>query len=127
MRRANEDLALLLLERGADPGVRDDAGQTPLHAASHMGGLKPAQQLLELGADINSHDNQGRTPLHVIQWDDDDVAQLLLELGADPDVRDNHGHTPLDVATREGNLKVRQLLLKFKAEKLLPGHGENRS
>jgi ankyrin repeat protein len=34
MTKESKDVALLLLECGTDPGIQDDAGQTPLHAAS---------------------------------------------------------------------------------------------
>src|SRR5712671_738630 len=82
-------VGLLLLEHGTDPGVRDNDGQTPLHAASRSGCLKFAQQLLELGVGVNLRDNTGRTPLHMIQWNsDDNVGLLLLEHGADPGVWD---------------------------------------
>src|SRR5712671_5755061 len=106
-------VGLLLLEHGADPGVRDDDGQTPLHAASRSGCLKFAQRLLELGVDVNSRDNKGRTPLPMMLWNSHNVGLLLLEHGADPGIRDDDGQTPLHVASRKGNLSITQQLLKF--------------
>jgi len=108
-----QDVALLLLERGADPGIRDSDGQTLLHAASRSGHLRFARRLLELGVDINSRDNQGRTPLHVIEWWSEDVALLLLERGANPSIRDDAGQTPLHAASRWGEPKVARQLLEL--------------
>src|SRR5712671_1482115 len=106
-------VGLLLLEHGTDPGVRDNDGQTPLHAASRSGCLKFAQRLLELGVDVNSRDNKGRTPLHMILWNSHNVGLLLLEHGADPGVRDDDGQTLLYAASRSGCLKFAQRLMEL--------------
>jgi len=115
MQHPSDDVGLLLLERGADPGVRDDAGQTSLHAASQSGSLKTAKRLLELGVGVNSCDNQGRTPLHVIEWwnEGDRLPLLLLESGADQCVQDHSGHTPLHAVARWGKLQVTHRLLEL--------------
>jgi len=107
-------VALLLLEHGADPGVQDNDGQTPLHLASRSRdpSLKFARRLLGLGADVNSRDNQGRTPLHVIEWWSNN-GRLLLEGGADQSIRDNNGHTPLHAVARWGKLNVTERLLEL--------------
>jgi len=60
-----KDFSLLLLERGADPGIRDNDGQTPLHVASHEGNLTVIQQLLKFDIDVNSHNSQGQTPFQL--------------------------------------------------------------
>jgi len=79
-----KDVSLLLLKRGADPGVRDNDGQTPLHVASREGNLSVAQQLLKFDADVNSHDHQGRTPFQIaVEGGHDKVQKLLLEHGAE--------------------------------------------
>lgn len=45
-----------------------------------------------------------------------DVTALLLVKGADPDARDEMGRTPLMNATRTGDVKSVQQLLKHEAE-----------
>jgi ankyrin repeat protein len=83
----NARVVQLLLERGADPNIRNDNGKTALWLALQVGchdpkkGLPVIKLLLEAGADVNIRDNEGQTPL---QWavsytcPKKEVADLLL-------------------------------------------------
>src|SRR5262249_48729037 len=55
--------AKLLLERGADPLVRQAHGFTPLHEAALLGRRDLVELLLGAGAELNSRADDGRTPL----------------------------------------------------------------
>jgi uncharacterized protein len=57
------DVALLLIERGADVGVADAAGHTPLHIAAENGLLAVVRALLARGADPLAVDGEDKTPL----------------------------------------------------------------
>jgi ankyrin repeat protein len=64
---ASIDVTRVLLEHGANPNWRDEAGNTPIHLAitSRMV-LDPAkfiQLLLDFGADASLRNREGRTPL----------------------------------------------------------------
>ena len=52
-----------LLDRGANPNLRDGEGDGPLHIASQRGNLEITQMLLAKGADPNAKNNLGGTPL----------------------------------------------------------------
>lgn len=58
-------IALLLLEKGADPNVTDKLQSTPLHRVSTMGNVRLIQLLLKQSASTNIQDSQGNTPLYV--------------------------------------------------------------
>ena len=57
-----------LASAGADPNIKDNIGDTPLHDAVILFGRPVAyiNALLAAGAEPNARDSRGRTPLHVM-------------------------------------------------------------
>ena len=94
-----------LLERGADPNVRNWRGETPLHrAAIRNPDLDVSRTLIGAGADPNAQDEKGATPLHCAAHNPSTGrAELLIEAGADVGARDNSGATPLHHAAESGH------------------------
>ncbi len=94
-----------LLERGADPNVRNFRGETPLHrAAIRNPDLDVSRTLIGAGADVNAQDEKGTTPLHRAAHNPSTGrAELLIEAGADVGARDNSGATPLHHAAESGH------------------------
>lgn len=56
-------IAVMLLENGADPDATDHFESTPLHRAAAKGNLKMIQILLRYNASVNMQDSEGNTPL----------------------------------------------------------------
>ena len=94
-----------LLERRADPNVRNFRGETPLHrAAIRNPDLDVSRTLIGAGADVNAQDEKGATPLHRAAHNPSTGrAHLLIETGADVGARDNSGATPLHHAAESGH------------------------
>ena len=103
-----------LLERGADPSLKCEDGENPLHITfSHLGRylsinevLPVAQLLLERGVDPNSKDKYGENLLHILVGhfggflstnDVFPVVRLLLEHGVDPNSKSKDGEAPLHI------------------------------
>ena len=86
-----------LLQRGANPNIRNNDGLTPLQLATGLGFLEGAEELLKRGAEVNVADSQGETPLiaAVHQRNVPFIRRLLAE-GADPDRNDNSGRSARD-------------------------------
>lgn len=116
-------LALMLLDRGADPNLARDTGRTPLLAAIKRGfdtnfyEREPESQklvgaLLERGADVNARDEDGVTPLEeAARIGDAQTIRALVARGANLATKNNDGETPLHVAARElRGLAVRALI-----------------
>ena len=108
-------MGLLLLESGANPGVADDQGETPLHLAARKGhtGSRLLERMLKFpGLDLNAKDGErGWTALHgAAQRGRADIVQLLLDAGAEVNPLDDSGCTPLDLARRKHRIDVMKLL-----------------
>ena len=97
-----------LLAVGADPNVRDQFGDAPLHAAA--GGNRDSRTaevvgaLIAGGADPDTRNEVGEVPLIVaVRGDNARTAYALVTAGADPNVRDASGDTPLHLAAWLGS------------------------
>lgn len=63
--RDSPDMAMLLLEYGADPNLPGHNGDTPLHEAVHAGSAKMVKLLLAHGANPDIPNAQGDTPIEL--------------------------------------------------------------
>ncbi len=74
----------LLLDKGADPNVRNEAGASALMWA--VDDLEKTRLLLQRGADVKARSEDGRTALSIAaSWSGSlAVVRLLLDAGADP-------------------------------------------
>lgn len=74
----------LLLDRGANPNIANDAGATALMWAA--GDLEKTRLLVDHGADVNARSDGGRTPLMITagRGGSGAAVKFLLEHGANP-------------------------------------------
>ncbi|GFQ64086.1 ankyrin repeat domain protein [Trichonephila clavata] len=93
----------LLLKAGADPSIKNDRGQTPLHYAAT--GYDSIVSLIKAGVHPNIQDIEGRAVLHYAAGIDSDgeAIELLIKKGAKRDILDKQGKTPLQVAVDNGS------------------------
>ncbi|MFY2763793.1 ankyrin repeat domain-containing protein [Arenimonas sp. MALMAid1274] len=96
--RGHEQLAISLLERGADAfgGAPSDP---PLGLAIRLGWLRLAEALLAAGADPNARDGRGHTALHcAATLGREGALRVLIRHGASPALAAPDGQTPLGLA-----------------------------
>ena len=92
--REMADIVRMLLDRGADPLVRDSFGRTPLGELAYYGYTELVKRLLDMGADLNDQDDQGLTALmQASRGQNTEIINELLKRGADPEIKDNKGRT----------------------------------
>jgi ankyrin len=108
IRNRHEDIFRVLVDRGLDISIRDEAGNTPLHIAAEFNVPRVVDILLESGgceADIENEANS--TPLHLASKEGHSrIVQTLLEFCADKDTRDAENLTPIWLASYYGHVKV---------------------
>ncbi|KAH7724028.1 Ankyrin repeat domain-containing protein 7 [Aphelenchoides avenae] len=105
-----EDIACLLLDRGADPNVPDSRYWTPLHHSVKMLSSRLVEKLLANGT--------GRTPLFLAANNGSDSAtRMLLHLHADSTLADVDDKTPLRAAHEKGFDSVVKVFEEHKATK----------
>jgi ankyrin repeat protein len=102
-KRGDETYLRYLLQKGADPNMRDGRGNTPMVLAVNGGHASLIPVLVAGKANINLANGSGETPLILaVQRRDLAAARTLLSLGADPDQTDNvAGMSARDYARRD--------------------------
>jgi ankyrin repeat protein/serine/threonine protein kinase len=113
MRGYTKVVRLLLDVHGVDVDSADDAGWTPLYAASECGSAEVVELLLRSGASVNAKNNANRSPLWIASSKGHvNVVQLLLGArGTNVDAEDAKGVTPLHIAADYGSAEVVKLLM----------------
>jgi ankyrin repeat protein len=99
-----------LLQRGADPNIRNKKGLTPLQLATSLSFTEGVEALVKGGANVNVGDQTGETPLiAAVHARNVGLVRLLLEKGADPDHNDNSGRSARDyMELMSGNSLLKQ-------------------
>jgi ankyrin repeat protein len=111
----------LLLDKGADPNAKNQAGATPLILAAWN--FERARILIERGAAVNAATSRGITPLLVAAAAPGNVSTVryLLDKGADLRARDADGEDALTRASFTGDVDTLKLLLDRGAD---PKHAD---
>lgn len=110
------DLALDLLEKGADPNVssRNEFKVSPLHSACATSNLKMAELLIQKGADVNAKQMHGVTPIHSAAHNGQTaLVQLLIDNNAEINAIMDNGQTPLSMAENGEFLETVELIRKY--------------
>ncbi|GAB4475713.1 ankyrin repeat domain-containing protein [Erythrobacter tepidarius] len=100
-----------LLQRGADPNIRNKKGLTPLQIATTLGFTDGVEALVKGGANVNVGDQTGETPLiAAVHQRNPELVRVLLALGADPDHNDNSGRSARQyMELMSGNSLLKQI------------------
>ncbi|KAG7384772.1 hypothetical protein PHYPSEUDO_002225 [Phytophthora pseudosyringae] len=96
------DSVMLLSEFAAELEARDEAGNSPLLAASFQGNFECVKFLLQSAVSLRAVNENSDSALHLAAWDGSiSCVMILLEYGVDPMATNRFGLTAL------GNMKTR--------------------
>ncbi|PSN40934.1 hypothetical protein C0J52_16263 [Blattella germanica] len=114
--QGNEEIAITLLNHGANPNA-NKYGNTAMHYAAKKRLIKVVECLLELKCDLSFSNNQGYTPLmELVKEGNEEIAINLLKHGANPNAKDKYGNTLMHYAAENYLLKVVECLLELKSD-----------
>lgn len=120
----NRDLSWtrFLLAKGANPGIADRQGMTPLMHATLLGFTDGAEALLGRGAQVDQANSRGETALILaVQRRDAAMVRMLVKRGANPDKTDHiAGLSARDYAKRDDRTGTMLALLDAKDETTRP-------
>ncbi|XP_046566195.1 serine/threonine-protein phosphatase 6 regulatory ankyrin repeat subunit A-like [Haliotis rubra] len=105
-----------LLKNGADAGIKNKKGETPLHCAAREKCMECVESLLP-DSDVNAQDVDGNTPLLCnflsAKRHSHKVIQALLKKGADVRIKSKKGETPLHCVARKKCMECVELLVRL--------------
>ncbi|XP_059176241.1 putative ankyrin repeat protein RF_0381 [Physella acuta] len=116
----------LLLQKGADPNIKDSRGRSLLFRSLVENHLNLANVLIEGNADVNIANVVGATPLNIAMIrNETDMIINLLRKGADVNLYGRKcGPNPIRVA-ETGNVELMKLFLQYKADVDVTVNGMN--
>jgi hypothetical protein len=107
----NHDAVVMLLQRGANPNLSNDAGISPMHLAVALNDDKAVKILVQYGADINILDNTGSTPIMYAALSDNiKTIEYLINHNANLDIINNNGMNIIDFAKSSSNKNILEYL-----------------
>ena len=98
--------ARLLIEKGADPNIQDDAGVSPLHWIARNN-EQDYNKILDLimnisGVKLNLRDIEGYTPLmRAVEFGREDVVAKLVNNGANLDIKNNYDENAMSIIKKK--------------------------
>jgi ankyrin repeat protein len=111
------DMVEILISRGANLDMQDNAGHTALIIASYIGRTDIVERLISAGADLNMQDNAGNTAL-ILASDRGctDIVERLISAGADLNKQNSNNGTALVIAITQNKIDIAKELISAGAD-----------
>jgi ankyrin repeat protein len=112
------DTAAVLIAKGADVNAHVNDGTRPLHKAAEAGHANVVELLLAKGAkpDYRGGDHKETALSMAVRAKHKAVVEALLKKGADPNIADSDDRRPIEIALRDGQADLAELLRASRAK-----------
>ncbi len=118
-------IAKFLVKNGVDVNMLDDENLSPLAHALETENLNIAALMIKKGANVNTLiDNENNTPL-IFASEYFKLAKLLIQSGADVNTVNDKNDSALDIAIRNDEKEIVQLILDTVLHLIIEIHNEN--
>lgn len=108
----HQNIAIYMFDHGTNVHFINKNGDTFLHLACPIGGVKLVNYLVRRGLNVNACGSDGNTPIFCsAETNNVEAAAALIKLGANIHVRNKGGLTPLHWATDSYCTDVAKLLI----------------
>jgi ankyrin repeat protein len=106
------NVAQLLIENGANIGIKDELGRTAIHYAVQHEQIELLELLIKLGADLNIADINGITPLRIaVENNSARLTKLLLDGGATIEASNKNGYSLIEDAIEHDCYEIVSILI----------------
>lgn len=123
VRQGRDEIAIMLLRKGANVNVRDAEGMTALSHAIDLKNTKLLSEMLSRGADSSNRDKSGKSDLYRASESGYELGvRLILQHGANVNTRNDDGTTALMAAATHGHSAIVQLLVENNADTNTTGY-----
>ena len=112
IKNKNNELAVKLIDLGADCNSFDADGYTSIHNAVSFGALDVLNKMIERNIDINAKDKDGKTALFYVA----ELGYAEVEAKADMEIYVNTGATPILEASLKGKKDIVKTLIDAGAD-----------
>jgi len=119
VQRSNVKIVNFLLEKKADPNLRNNAKQTPLHRAITRRQKEIIKALLDAGGDVDVKDNGQNTPAHYAVMylnNDKDLIRQIIKKSKKVNSKNRSGQTLLMLASQYRRTEIMKLLVELGAD-----------
>ena len=121
---SHEDIAIMLLEKGADPNFAEENGGRAIDRAAENGLIRTLKELRARGADIGPSQEGKASPIMLAAYKGRLTAvKKLVSYGSDIHYRAKDGSTALEGAMRNGHENVFDYLVQQRADVKAVGSG----
>lgn len=97
MLQVDDEILLMLTQKGADINARNKEGVTPLLIAIQSGDVEMIKLLTSCGANIHTKDTHGNSPLSIALSSDTEIFEATIN-AQNCNTQDSNGNTPLHMA-----------------------------